>query len=75
MDARFTFGTGTGERIAYIRPVAVTDLPADVQARAGGLETIWAVHDADGARLALVADRGLAFILARQNDLEPVSAH
>lgn len=45
-------------------------------ARAGGdLETLWAVHDSDGARLALVADRKLAFILARQNELRPVSAH
>jgi len=33
------------------------------------------VHDAAGERLALVADRKLAFLLARQNDLAPVTVH
>jgi len=36
---------------------------------------IYAVHRADGERLALVRDRALAFVLARQNDLAPVSVH
>ena len=30
---------------------------------------------ADGERLALVKERALAFILARQNELTPVSVH
>ena len=34
-----------------------------------------AVHDAEGAQLALVADRKMAFRLARQNDMAPVSVH
>ena len=29
----------------------------------------------EGQQLALVADRRMAFILARQNDLEPVTVH
>jgi hypothetical protein len=41
----------------------------------GGAETLYAVHNAEGGRLALVADRTMAFILARQNDLAPVSVH
>ena len=36
---------------------------------------LYAVHDADGQRLAVVRDRRLAFVLARQNDLAPVSVH
>jgi len=75
MDTTYDFGAETGERIVYVRPVAVADLPGEVRAQAGDLQTLWAVHDADGERLALVADRKLAFILARQNDLSPVSAH
>lgn len=63
------------ERIVYVRPVQVADLPPEVQARAKGLSVIWAVHDADGERLALVADRGLAMVLARQHDMVPVSLH
>ena len=51
------------------------DLPDDVQAEASGSKRIYAVHDADGVRLALVGDRSLAFALARQNDYAPVSVH
>lgn len=65
----------TGEKIVYVRPVAVEDLPDDVRAKAAGRKTLYAVHDADGAPLALVAQRNMAFVLARQNDMTPVSAH
>lgn len=75
MDTKFDFGPETGERIVYVRPVDVADLPDEVRAQAGNLQTLWAVHGADGERLALVADRKLAFILARQNDLAPVNVH
>lgn len=36
---------------------------------------VYAVHSEEGERLALVRDRKLAFILARQNDLTPVTVH
>lgn len=79
MNTRYAFGpelgAGSDRRIAYVREVAVADLPEEVQDQAEGLTTIYAVHDADGERLALVADRRLAFHLARQNDLAPVSVH
>mgnify|MGYP003476982991 CR=1 FL=1 len=75
MNNRYDFGTIDGERIVYVRPVEVSDLPQDVQAQAEGLETIYALHNADGARIALVRDRRLAFMLARQNDFAPVSVH
>lgn len=75
MDVKFE-GIPEGEtRIVYVRPVNVADLPAEVQAQIGGLTTIYAVHDADGDRMALVRDRRLAFALARQNDLAPVNVH
>lgn len=61
--------------IVYIRPVAVSDLPAEVQEAAMGATELYAVHSAEGERLALVKERRLAFLLARQNDLAPVSVH
>jgi hypothetical protein len=63
-----------GERIVYIRAVAASELPEEARARAAG-QSIYAIHDAAGQRLALVADRDLAFVVARQNELTPVSAH
>lgn len=64
-----------GDRLVYVKPVAVADLPEDVREQAGDLERIFAVHNAQGEQLALVADRRLAFILARQHDMSPVTVH
>jgi hypothetical protein len=61
--------------IVYIRQVAVADLPEDVQAQAGDLETLYAIGSEDGRQLALVGDRSTAFVVARENDMEPVSVH
>ena len=75
MDTKYDFGPEAGERIAYVRPVAVAELPDELRDQAMGLDTVYAVHDATGERLALVKDRKLAFIVARQNDMAPVSVH
>jgi hypothetical protein len=75
MNTSFDFGTVTGERIVYVRPVPVADLPPELRAQTGTLQTVWAVHGEDGERLALVADRKLAFLIARQNDCAPVNVH
>lgn len=63
------------EKTVYVKAVALADLPDDVRAQAGDRDTLFAVHNADGEQLALVADRDLAFVLARQNDMEPVTVH
>ncbi|MFV2002638.1 MAG: DUF1150 family protein [Paracoccaceae bacterium] len=60
------------DRIVYVRPVAVADLPAELQAAAEGASDLYALHNSQGERLAVVKDKRLAFWLARQNDLEPV---
>ncbi|MCC6001560.1 MAG: DUF1150 family protein [Pararhodobacter sp.] len=62
-------------RIAYIRQVPVHALPEEIRAQLPGVAQVYGVHDAEGACLALARDRRLAFVLARQNDLSPVSAH
>jgi hypothetical protein len=49
--------------IAYVKPVLVD-----------GTEG-FAVHAADGTRMALIANRDLAFAVVRQNEMEPVSVH
>lgn len=63
------------EPIVYVRPVEVADLPEAIRAEAGDLGTLYALHRPNGQQLALVRDRKLAFMLARQNDLTPVSVH
>ena len=62
-------------RIVYVRTVAVIDLPEDVQDQAQGLDVLYAVYAANGQQLALVADRAMAFHLARAHDATPVSVH
>lgn len=61
--------------IVYVKSVSVASLPKEMQEQAGELETIFSVHDAEGTQLALVADRRLAFALARQHDKVPVTVH
>jgi hypothetical protein len=61
--------------IVYVKPVLATDLPDDVREKIGDLETLFSVHNAEGEQLALVANRKLAFHLARENDMTPVTVH
>lgn len=77
MDVKVDLGThaDNGRPIVYVRPVKVEDLPQEMRDQLGGLETLYAVHSTEGERLALVRDRKLAFVLARQNDMEPVAVH
>jgi len=74
MNTPFDFNQD-GRRIVYVKEVDVADLPEEVQAEAGGREHLYAVHDSDGQQIALVADRRMAFVLARQNDFAPVAVH
>lgn len=75
MNTKFDFGPELTEKIVYVRPIAVAELPKEIRTQAQGIEILYSVHDENGERLALVRDRGLAFALARQNDFAPVSVH
>jgi len=75
MDKKTSISDTSERPIVYVRPVPTSELPDDIRAQLGALQTIYAVHDADGERLALVKDRRMAFLLARQNDMAPVHAH
>jgi hypothetical protein len=64
-----------GPNVVYVKAVPVDSLPPEVREQAGDLDVIFAVHDAEGTQLALVADRRLAFSLARQHDKVPMTVH
>lgn len=74
MDTKFNFAE-MGDRVVYVKSVDVAGLPDDVREAAGDREQLFAVHDSDGQQLALVAEREMAFVLARQNDMQPVTVH
>lgn len=74
MDTKFDFAQ-KDERTVYVKSVDVAQLPDEVRAAAGGRDQLFAVHDSEGQQLALVADRAMAFDLARQNDMQPVTVH
>jgi hypothetical protein len=66
-------------RLAYIKPMAVAEaralglvpegikLPKDI--------TLYAIHAADGTRLAVMDNREAAYGAAMENELVPVSVH
>jgi len=65
----------TKNGVVYVKEVAIQDLPQDIREKMASQNKVYAVHSEAGERLALVRDRKLAFILARQNDLTPVTVH
>jgi hypothetical protein len=64
-----------GENIVYVKTIPVADLPDGLREQAGDLVEIFAVHNTKGEQIALVADRNMAFVLARQHDMSPVAVH
>ncbi|ABV92430.1 protein of unknown function DUF1150 [Dinoroseobacter shibae DFL 12 = DSM 16493] len=75
MTHDFDIDTPGAAPIVYVRPVDQSELPANVRAQLEDVSELYAVHDASGARLALVTDRDAAFLLARQNEMSPVHVH
>ncbi|HHS94715.1 MAG TPA: DUF1150 family protein [Rhodobacterales bacterium] len=75
MDVKFNGFPESDDNIVYVRAVEVAELPEEVQREAEGLMRLYGVYAPTGERLALVRDRQLAFVLARQNDFAPVAVH
>jgi hypothetical protein len=75
MQTRFEGLPDAEKGIVYVRSVAVDTLPDEVRAQLGDLTTVYSVHRANGTTVALVANRELAFSLAREHDMAPVSVH
>jgi hypothetical protein len=72
-DPRMSFPEASDE-IVYVREVRHGELPDSMSPPPSGAK-IFAIHDSNGARLALTDDRGLAFKLARKHDRKPMSVH
>jgi len=67
--------------LVYVREISAADVLCDTPlADVRGLEVdpeqvLYAVHSADGERLAVMLDRETAFAAAVAHELEPVSVH
>lgn len=67
--------------LVYVREIRAADVLADTpipEAKALALDPetpLYAVHGADGERLAVMMDRETAFAAAVAHELEPVSVH
>ncbi|MDG1430112.1 MAG: DUF1150 family protein [Paracoccaceae bacterium] len=75
MDTKFDFDQDKDEKIVYVRTIMSEDLPEDVRIQIGDVDKLYAVHNGEGERIALVKDRRAAFMLARKNQLSPVAVH
>ena len=75
MTDKETFFEHKEDRIVYVRSVDAEDLPDDIRAQIPKDAILYAVHNSNGQRLAIVEKRDMAFVLARQNDLSPVMVH
>ncbi len=68
-------------RLVYVREIRASDVRADVAGRVDGTLSVdpeavlYAVHGADGERLAVLLDRDSAFAAAVAHELAPVSVH
>lgn len=74
MDSKYPIPSAT-RPIAYVREVEAASLPEEVRAQLPGVSRLYAIHHEEGEQLALVTDRTMAFVMARQNDYNPVSVH
>jgi hypothetical protein len=61
--------------IVYIKEVMARDVSASIDMDVLDTDRVFALHDANGAQLAVAANRQLALHLARANDLEPMTVH
>ena len=70
-----------GPNLVYVRPSRAKDILGETQVQLGdGFnlnpdQILYAVHRADGERLAVLTDRDSAISAALAHDLAPVSVH
>lgn len=70
-----------GPDLVYVRPVKASEVLEGAPAEARRTfdldpeQTLYAVHRADGARLAVMVDKDSAWAAAFANELAPVSVH
>ena len=59
----------------YMKAVATADMPAEVQAEAGEIDTLFALHNTKGEQVAIVADPIVASHLASEHKMQLVTLH
>ncbi len=71
------FAAMGGPKLVYIRDILAGDLAREMGSEINlpADQRLYAVHAANGERMAVVDNRDVAFAGARQHDLEPVSTH
>lgn len=69
-------------KICYVRPVMARDVRDEIEREAEEASEafaddsiLYALHGEDGARIALMSDREIAFAAARQHEMTPFSVH
>ena len=66
---------GDTSQIAYVRRVDPRTLPEEFREHTKGMTEVYSISGADGQMLAIVDDRKKAFVVARMNEMQPVSVH
>jgi hypothetical protein len=68
-----------GPNTVYVREVDVEELKGSgvlpIDAPVPAKQKFFALHAADGRRVAILDNRDMAFVAAREHELEPVSVH
>ena len=78
LDSEFDYADGN---VCYVREVYAKDVRDDIEGEFDSEHEfeddsiLYALYDCDGARIALMSDREIAFAAARQHELTPVSVH
>lgn len=63
----------TERQIVYVRPISKEEISNAKEIASEG--PFYAVHDEEGRPLAIFDDRAAAFVMARSQNMRPVSVH
>ena len=68
------------DKTCYVRPVLAGEVRDEIERESDGVvfsddQLLYALHAADGSRIALMSNRDIAFAAARQHEMTPVSLH
>ncbi len=74
MDTPFN-ALNVDDKIVYIRPLEDRDVPQEVMAKVGARDDAHAILAQDGNVIGLAPSREIAFEMAREHELAPMSVH
>jgi hypothetical protein len=75
IQSKYDFSHYDTGGLVYIKTVKASDLPLNLQQGVDPGKTLYSLHRPDCERMAIVPDRKLAFMLAREHDLTPLTVH